>query len=155
MASIVSRTIELCVFKRQKGEVRYLLLKRSDDESLYPGMWQFVTGSVKEGEHAVQAAVREFREETGLEVLRFWVVPYVNTFYVAANDTVHTSPFFAVEIDPGREPRLSHEHQAFDWCTYEAAAAKLVWPGQRFGLQIVHEDIVGGQEASRLLSLEV
>lgn len=155
MANVVSRTIEVCVFRKEKGEVRYLLLKRADDEPLYPGMWQLVTGSVKEGEHAVRAAVREFQEETGLEVLRFWVVPYVNSFYVAENDTVHASPLFAVEIEEGREPRLSHEHQSFKWCSYEEATVALVWPGQRFGLQIVHEYIVGGQEASRLLSLQV
>jgi 8-oxo-dGTP pyrophosphatase MutT (NUDIX family) len=155
MANVVSRTVEVCVFKREKGDVRYLLLKRSDDEPLYPGMWQLVTGSIKDGEHAVKAAVREFQEETGLEVLRFWVVPFVNSFYVAENDTVHASPLFAVEIESGREPRLSHEHQSSEWCSYEEATAVLVWPGQRFGLQIVHEYIVGGQEASRLLSLQV
>jgi dihydroneopterin triphosphate diphosphatase len=155
MASIVSRTVEVCVFKKEGERVQYLLLKRSDDEPLYPGMWQLVTGSIKEGEHAVKAAVREFQEETGLELLRFWVVPFVNSFYVAENDTVHASPLFAVEIEADREPRLSHEHQEFKWCSYEAAVAMLVWPGQRFGLQIVHEYIVGGQEASRLLSLQV
>lgn len=153
MSSIVSRTIELCVFKKCAEAPRYLLLKRSETESLYPGMWQLVTGSMLEGEHAVKAAQREFREETGLTALRFWVVPFVNSFYVASNDTVHVSPLFAAEVDPWDQPRLSHEHQEFTWCTLEDAAKMLVWPGQRQGLQIVHEYIVGGQEASRLLSV--
>lgn len=155
MSSVVSRTVELCVFKRGPGGPQYLILKRSEIESLYPGMWQFVTGSMHEGEHAVQAAQREFREETGLAAVRFWVVPFVNSFYVASNDTVHISPFFAVEVDPQDQPRLSHEHQEYAWCALEEAGKMLVWPGQRQGLQIVHDYIVGGQEASRLLSLSV
>ncbi len=116
-------------------------------------MWQLITGTMHEGEHAVKAAQREFLEETGLAPVRFWVVPFVNSFYVASNDTVHLSPFFAVEVDPQGQPRLSHEHQDFAWCTFEDAGKLLVWPGQRQGLQIVHEYIVGGQESSRLLSL--
>lgn len=155
MSNIVSRTVEVCVFKMEEDGPKYLLLKRSAEDSLYPGMWQFMTGTMNEGEHAVKAAIREFREETGLEVARCWVVPYVNSFYVAATDTVHTSPFFAVEVDPRDQPRLSREHQEYAWCTLEDARRRLVWPGQRYGLQIVDEYIVGKQEASRLLSLSV
>ena len=155
MSNVVSRTIEVCVFRRGKGAPEYLILKRSDGESLYPGMWQLVTGSMNEAETATRAALREFHEETGLTPLNAWVVPFVNTFYVAANDTVHASPCFAVEADPHQQLVLSHEHQDYAWCGLEEAEARLVWPGQRQQLQTVHEYIVGGQEASRLLSLSV
>jgi dihydroneopterin triphosphate diphosphatase len=148
-------TVEVCVFKRGDDGPRYLLLKRSASESLYPGMWQLVTGSMHEGERAADAASREFREETGLSALNWWVVPFVNSFYVAETDTVHASPCFAVETDPTHSPTLSHEHQDFEWCEIGDAHQRLVWPGQRQELQIVHEYIVGGQEASRLLSLSM
>jgi dATP pyrophosphohydrolase len=155
VSSVVSRTVEVCVFRRGREGPQYLILRRSETESLYPGMWQLVTGSMHDEEHAVKAAQRELREETGLTPLRFWVIPFVNSFYVASNDTVHISPFFAVEVDSQDQPRLSHEHQDYAWCALEDACRKLVWPGQRQGLQIVHDYIVGGQEASRLLSLSL
>lgn len=151
--NIVSRIVEVCVLKTEGGEARYLLLRRSSDDKIYPGIWQFVTGSVKDGERAVDAALREFHEETGMDVGRFWVVPFVNSFYVPVNDTVHVSPVFAVEVNPGGKVRLSSEHQAYQWCTYEEANEKLVWPGQRYALKLVRDYFVGGQEASRLLSL--
>jgi dATP pyrophosphohydrolase len=44
-------------------DLQVLLLERAD----HPGYWQSVTGSQTEGETLEQTAVRELREETGLE----------------------------------------------------------------------------------------
>ena len=155
MPAIVSRVIEVCIFRRQQGLPQYLLLRRSEKDSLYPGVWQLVTGSVHEGERAVDAAKREVVEETGMNVARFWVVPLVNSFYVPVNDTVHMSPIFAAEVDPASIVRLSHEHQELRWCSLVDAYETLVWPAHRAAVQLVHEYIAGGKEASRLLSLNI
>lgn len=153
MATVVSRTVEVCLFRREGVVPSFLVLQRASDEKLYPDMWQLITGTIRSGERAVDAARRELVEETGLAIKKFWVVPFVNSFYAATDDAVYMSPFFAAEADPGPEPTLSHEHQKYAWCTREEADRTLVWPGQREGLRIVHEYIVGGREASRLLSI--
>jgi dihydroneopterin triphosphate diphosphatase len=155
LTKIVTRTVEVCVFRLEGDVAKFLLLKRSPDEDLYPGIWQFVTGTMKEGETAVESALRELQEETGLQKRGFWVAPFVSSFYVAVNDTVHLSPFFAAQVAEQEKVRLSSEHQEFQWCTFEAAKEKLVWPGQLQGLQIVRDYIVGKREASRLLLLQV
>jgi len=155
VANVVSRTVEVCVFKRERGVPVFLLLKRSDNDPLYAGIWQFITGSVNDGEEAPEAALRELFEETELRPERFWSVPYVSNYYTPADDTVHLSPVFAAEVGEGARPKLSPEHEQFLWCHRPEAEEKLVWPGQRQGLGIVHEYIVGGQEASRLLALQI
>ena len=43
---------------------RVLMLQRRDD----PNFWQSVTGSLEEGETALQAAVREVKEEVAIDV---------------------------------------------------------------------------------------
>lgn len=116
-------------------------------------MWQFITGTIRSGERAIDAARRELAEETGLAVKRFWIVPFVNSFYAATEDAVHMSPFFAAEVEAGAEPTLSREHEEHAWCVREVAEKTLVWPGQRDGLRIVHDYIVGGQQASTHLSV--
>jgi 8-oxo-dGTP pyrophosphatase MutT (NUDIX family) len=155
VATVVSRTVEVCIFRVDGAEPGYLLLKRSADEKLYPGMWQLVTGTIQSGETAMDAARREVAEETDLAIRKFWVVPFVNSFYAATEDAVYMSPFFAAEVGAGSEPVLSHEHERHLWCTYDGAEKTLVWPGQREALRIVHEYIAGGQKAATLLSVSL
>lgn len=50
------------------NDKKVLILKRSSDASTFPGYWNFPGGRVEEGEPIKEAAVRELREESGLEV---------------------------------------------------------------------------------------
>jgi dihydroneopterin triphosphate diphosphatase len=153
MAEIRCNIVEVVVFSFDGTEPRYLLLKRSPDDILYPGIWQFITGGINKGEKAYEAAYREFIEETGLQAERFISVPHVNTFYNANADTVHSSVVFAVQVGNGNDPELSVEHDSYKWCTLEDAHLLLVWPGQRQALSIVHHYVSGGQEVGKLLDI--
>ncbi|MEV4533641.1 NUDIX domain-containing protein [Asanoa sp. NPDC049518] len=45
-----------------------VLLARSSDKSDFPGVWQLPGGGLEHGEAPAHALVREYREETGLEI---------------------------------------------------------------------------------------
>lgn len=150
MPLIVSSIVEICVFKFEDVCPRYLLLRRSKDEKIYPGIWQFITGSIAENEKASDAALRELREETGIIPDSLWVVPHVSVFYDHMLDSTNLCPLFAAQVKPGVKPRLSAEHTDFGWFLYEEALKMLVWHGQRQGLQVVHEYLVKGKETSKL-----
>ncbi len=153
MPLITCRIVEICVFRFIKDQPEYLLLHRAKDEKVYPGIWQLMSGTIEKEEGGVEAALREFREETGMKVERFWVVPYVNSFYDPDYDAINLSPLFAAQVDEGSEPRLSREHFEYGWFTYEEASRKLVWPGQRAGLKVTHEYVVRGEQAATLLQM--
>jgi 8-oxo-dGTP pyrophosphatase MutT (NUDIX family) len=53
------------IFRRNKGKVEILFLKRED------GRWTFPKGKQQLGESFVVAAIREIREETGIADLRY------------------------------------------------------------------------------------
>jgi len=147
MPVIGCRIVEVCCFRFAKDRPEYLLLRRSPGEKIYPNLWQFVSGAINDGERAIDAGIREFSEETGLTPTGFWVVPFVNTFYDHDYDVVNLSPFFAAQVKPEDEPELSDEHHRYEWLPYEQARKRLVWPGQRQGLDIVHTFVVGGEQA--------
>ena len=58
MTEVVSRVVEVCLFRMRGGRAEYLLLRRSAEEPVYPGMWQIITGTVGPGEKGLDAARR-------------------------------------------------------------------------------------------------
>lgn len=109
-----------------------LLLERADR----PGFWQSVTGSQQEGETLEQTAVRETKEETGLdaahdalldwgkenryEIYRRWRTRYAPG---VTHNTEHVFGLLVPEPVPiTLEPR---EHLRYDWLPWRVAADKV------------------------------
>ncbi|MDP2207883.1 MAG: NUDIX pyrophosphatase [Bacteroidota bacterium] len=146
MTKVASLYVEVCVFKFEKGKAEYLILQRSDTEKIYPGIFQFITGTIEEGETAITTAKREMIEEINIPHKNFWVIPFINPFYVFTRDVVNLSPMFLAEVENDKIPLLSSEHQAYEWCDYETALKRLNWHGQREALKIVDNFLTGNDE---------
>ncbi|MEW6509480.1 MAG: NUDIX domain-containing protein [Bacteroidota bacterium] len=153
MTTVHSRVVEVCAFRMQGEFPEYLLLRRAPTEPIYPGLWQIITGTIEGEERATDAALRELREETGQVPEQLWVVPYTNAFYDHGRDAVSLIPFFAARYSPAVQVHLSAEHAAHAWLAFAPARERLVWPGQRAGLDIVHHSIVGGEDAPHLIAI--
>jgi dATP pyrophosphohydrolase len=155
MPEIICRIVEVCVFRFQNDRPEYLLLRRSPDEPLYPNLWQLVSGTIRDGEKATEAALRELREETMFVPERFWIVPFVGSFYDHRSDALNFSTWFAAQVGTGSEPELSPEHDRYEWLPFEDALSRIVWPGQRQGLDTVQRYLVSGESAGRFSGLQV
>lgn len=153
MTNVVSLYVEVCVFKFENGKAKYLILQRSETEKVYPGIFQFITGTIEEGEKAIAAAKREMFEEIGLHPKKFWVLPTVNSFYIYTQDIVNLSPMFLAEVESNASPVLSSEHQAYGWYNFEGAVNILAWHGQRQALKIVDDFLTGKDEWGKLTEL--
>ncbi|MDQ6793862.1 MAG: NUDIX domain-containing protein [Chloroflexota bacterium] len=132
--------VETWVFRcPQPGRVEYLLIQRSDDR-IYPGIWQPVTGGVDGGEFVPLAALREVAEETGLggdAMEAFYDLDQVGAFYAEDPDAIVTSVMFAVRVQSGAEPTLSHEHVAYEWVGVAEAERRSIWPPYRDSLALI------------------
>ena len=112
--------------------LQVLLLERAD----HPGFWQSVTGSQDEGESLRETAIREVREETGLEAGRYeltdWNLQNVYEIYpvwrhrYAPGITHNTEHVFGLRVPVAVPVQVApREHLAFAWMPWQEAAEKV------------------------------
>ncbi|HUI28751.1 MAG TPA: NUDIX pyrophosphatase [Candidatus Acidoferrales bacterium] len=154
MPRISSKIVEVVIF-RKKDVPEFLVLKRADNDRIYPGLWQLVSGGIKRGEKAHEAAIREVNEEIGVKPKRFYNTPLTNTFYFFTNDAVNLSPVFAAEVDGSTKVKLSGEHKEFQWLKKEDAISLLVWPGQKEAISVVNDYILNESPSRKFMEIKI
>ncbi|WP_020183192.1 dihydroneopterin triphosphate diphosphatase [Methylotenera sp. 1P/1] len=129
-----------------------LIMERADK----PGYWQSVTGSIELGETPEQAAVREVKEETGLDALAYnfqdWHTSNVYEIYphwryrYAAGVTENIEHLFGLMLPSALPITLApDEHTQYVWVDWREAAQRVFsWTnvdalkrlGERHGLNL-------------------
>lgn len=125
------------VYRDNRNRRQYLLLKSR------PGDWEFPKGGVEDGEELQQTAIREVKEEAGIE--RFRLIDGFREDYdyvFQANGrtiykTVHL--FIAKAYNPDVE--LSKEHHDLQWRDYEEAVNTITQDGPREVFKEAHDFI--------------
>lgn len=135
---IISNMIEAHIFCKKKNGIEFLLLKRAEKE-IYSGLWQMVTGKIRKGEKAYDAALREIKEETSLKPKKFWVVPNVNQFYSHEKNYISILPVFAALVESSTKIIICKEHSDYGWFKPVKAKKLLAWPGQRKSVDIIED----------------
>ena len=147
MADITIRVVDCYVFLQTDGGLRFLLLKRNKDK-LYEHLWQGVAGKIEGNETASEAAIRELKEETGLEPIRMFVADYVSRFYESHQDRINLVPVFGIEVD-SVEVKLSEEHVDYKWVDIYEPLDTLVWRGQKEGIQTIYDMVMNNDDRMR------
>lgn len=95
-----------------------MLLRRASTKDFGAGGWECVTGRVDQGEGFKEAALREVREELGIEVTLDFILDTVH-FYRGAplpeNELVGV--VFHCTYDESQPFVISAEHDAVEWVT--------------------------------------
>jgi 8-oxo-dGTP pyrophosphatase MutT (NUDIX family) len=131
---------EIVVVVRRQGE---LLVMRRAPERL--GYWSIVAGGLEPDETSWHAAVRELREETGLEVqvrklaisLSYSLLddpPAIRARYAPGIERVTVHAFVA-DAPEGWEPTLDAEHDLYRWCDLDEALELMAYETTRDALR--------------------
>src|SRR5690606_13648492 len=136
------------------GEFEFLQLRRAAAE-LMAGTWQIVRGTIEPGETAVAAALREMAEETGLRPTELYGLCTVETFFLAARDTIMHVPAFCAIVGVGCAVVLNEEPDAYQWLPRAEMPAAVTWASERAVLREVMDDILGNGLAKPYLRIDV
>jgi 8-oxo-dGTP pyrophosphatase MutT (NUDIX family) len=142
MATTNVGTIDVYLISPRANGWRILTLQRARTTRC-PLAWETVHGRIEPGEEPEEAAVREVREETGLEVQRLYNV-CVQPFYLHKTHTVELAVVFAAFVDPAAEIALGEEHVQAEWLVPDRALERFVWPRERAALRDILQLLQSG-----------
>lgn len=115
------------LFRDTRGRREYLLLKSR------PGDWEFPKGGVEGAEELQQTAIREVREEAGIEEFRL-VDGFRDEYdyvFQANGQTIHKTVHLFIAESFEASAELSTEHRDLQWRDYEQAVNTITQDGPR------------------------
>jgi 8-oxo-dGTP pyrophosphatase MutT (NUDIX family) len=116
MPEINSIYIECYVARKFRGKYKFLLLKRSEGDNLYPGIWQIITGKIEKKEKAYE------------------------TFYSPRTDAISLIPLFVCIVDDDNVI-LSDEHSEYRWLDVKKASCQLYFKSQKENVKFIESNL--------------
>src|SRR5688500_2555865 len=133
MTQIKPGVVDVFVIRPLAPEWKILVLQRAADTRC-PGAWETIHGRIEPGERPEHAALREVREESGLDAERLYSIT-VHPFYLHAQQTVQLAIVFAAFVAEPVAVTTGSEHRAYEWLSVEDAIRRFVWPRERVSMR--------------------
>lgn len=131
-------------------EPKYLIIKRAS-KSLN-GIWQMVTGKIEKGENAIQATIREIKEETGLVPDNLYSTNLLQSFYDRDYDVINIVPVFLAFVDDDNVVLDMNEHSDYRWISSDEAEEYFIFDSHIEDLYKIEERFVN-RKGSRFLEI--
>lgn len=128
------------VYRLDGGDPLFLLIRDSYQN------WGFPKGHLESGENAQDAALREVREETGLEdVALRGTIDTIDWYFRFRGRLIHkVCHFFLMETAQAlTSPQRAEGITACQWVGYDAASVAISYSNARVVLRRAHEMITG------------
>lgn len=145
MKSVKEKSCGVILYTSKKG-IQYLLLHYKG------GHWDFPKGHQEKGESDEETALREVREETGIEdvIIHGGLFAKYGYDFMEENKKISKSVYFFIGETPEAVPVHvdSKEHQGYRWLPYKKAYDQLTHDNPKNMLERAHKRILGWKKES-------
>lgn len=102
-----------------KDKEEFLIVKRNENDELYPGAWEFPGGHLETGETLIEALARELKEEIGFtQQLNPIITHYTDEI---KGKTYNLEIDFIINVNKDElDITLSEEHIDYKWVTKDS-----------------------------------
>jgi mutator protein MutT len=129
------------VFRREPEGVLWLVVKPKGSEQ-----WRFPKGKIEKGEDSAQAALREVKEEGGVEVRILKKIDNIKYFFVQKRQRIFkTVTFYLMEYIQEAQGGFCWETEEIAWLPFEEAKEKLAFKNEKEVLEKGREILEGCQ----------
>lgn len=121
------RSAGIVLYLEKPEGIRFLLLN-------YPtGHWDFIKGKIEKGETEHQTALRETKEETGIDDLEFidGFKENINYNFQYDDELIYKEVVFFLAKTKTESVKISHEHLDYCWLDYNNAREKTTYQNAR------------------------
>jgi len=137
----IEKSAGAIVFRKEVGNIFYLLLHYPSSAKAPRDYWDFPKGHIEKGEKLEETVKREVKEETGLKEIKF-VEGFKETikyfFKYKGQNVLKFVTFFLAETK-GKNIKISFEHIGYQWLPYKEALEKLTFKNAKEILQKANE----------------
>lgn len=101
----------------------FLIVKRNENDNLYPGAWEFPGGHLEDGETIKEGLKRELLEEIGFEdEFNPIITHYYDEIKSEDRELIYNLEIdFIINVDRSKlEIKLSDEHSEYKWVTKDS-----------------------------------
>jgi len=138
---LIEKSAGIVVFRRNNGVIEYLVLKYGARH------WDFPKGHIEGNENSKETAIRETKEETGLDVSIISgfsdKISYIfRTQYSKGQVIYKEVDFYLGEVSTNEDVKLSHEHSKYKWEIYDVANKTLTHQNAKNILEKANEFIL-------------
>lgn len=126
------------VFKKENGEILWLIIQPEGGGHWSKGRWQFPKGWVEEGEQSTETAKREVEEETGIKANVVEKVDSLRVFFYDENKNriFKTIALFLMEYQgKGKKKEDAEKIAAIKWLSFKEAYERLTFDSEKKALK--------------------
>ena len=132
------------VYRKEKNGILWLVTRSMPSKEYPQAVWRFPKGWIDEGETTEAAALREVREEGGVEAKIIQKIETIKYFFTTPdkNKILKFVTFYLMEWQEDLPEGFDGETSEIAWLNYEEADKKLAYNGEKQMLKKAEELLV-------------